>query len=207
MKRNTLVLGLISGLAIACSMSVNDANPTATSVTTASMSGSGLTLNGSGLQNVTGLVAAQGATNATLGPFTTHTASLLTATLPAIFHLPAVLTIARANASEVLQLSALTSLTVDGTLNAAGDGNVTGKVAIGRQIVNNSSPCGPGFGANLCTATCPTGMVIIGGGCNVQPVSAGLAVNYPNSDTQWFCQSGSATASTVTVYAICARMN
>jgi len=62
----------------------------------------------------------------------------------------------------------------------------------------------------IATATCSTGKVLLGGGCEVTGVTvtnSHMAINGPSSDSQWRCYGVSnSNLVTVTAFAICARL-
>lgn len=62
--------------------------------------------------------------------------------------------------------------------------------------------CYPNFGINLCTVECGTGMVVVGGGCEIVPWTVGISASFPSGPSQWACRNA-ATARWMTVYAIC----
>lgn len=98
----------------------------------------------------------------------------------------------------------LISTTINTQSIVSGDITSTGSVIMGRQIVQ-SLPPGNIAGA---TAYCPSGKVIIGGGCyhSDTTFAARLSISYPNTDSSWTCAYHEANNGVVTAYAICARM-
>ncbi|MBX3157284.1 MAG: hypothetical protein KF773_15015 [Deltaproteobacteria bacterium] len=59
------------------------------------------------------------------------------------------------------------------------------------------------------TATCPANTVVIGGGCTTSVPDnrdVNIARSFPSSDTTWSCGSSAFLDSTVTAFAICARL-
>ena len=79
--------------------------------------------------------------------------------------------------------------------NDGGDVSVAGSVIMGYEIVTGG-PC----------ATCPSGKVVIGGGCRIVG-DAEVRQSYPASSTQWCCEAGDVSGFiSMTAYAICARM-
>ena len=85
----------------------------------------------------------------------------------------------------------------------SGNLSVAGTLNIGYQMITLSSlPIGvPGGGTAL--AICPLGKKLLGGGCS----SANSLLNsYPASETSWRCNGTGGPGSTVTAYAICARI-
>lgn len=73
----------------------------------------------------------------------------------------------------------------------------SGTVDIGYQIVTNS--CG---GPSNCSATCPTGKIVLGGGCSADGSTVPQS-NRPLGNTGWYC---AAVNSNWNVWAICARV-
>jgi hypothetical protein len=68
-----------------------------------------------------------------------------------------------------------------------------GTLYYGYQIVTAAA-------TSSCTATCPSGYKVTGGGCKGS--DSDLRHNYPPNDYSWYCVS----PYTVTCYAICARV-
>lgn len=206
MNRNILALGLISLIAAACTLKVSDQNPKSVSLlgdtgkVTASIENGSITLVGTNLDNVTALALTQdGAVNAQLRPFTTHTRTLLTAGLPPALKLPGMLLISTAANTTEVPLNTLDSLVVYGKMIVSGDTTVSGTTDVGLTTVHKTCTGTSGF----CQYDCPAGTKIVSGGCATGSQSIGLSANYPLSDTQWTCRPTNTTD--VTTYLICAR--
>ena len=73
----------------------------------------------------------------------------------------------------------------------------SGTIDIGYQIVQQSCS-----GPASCTATCPTGKIVLGGGCSADG-STVPQNNRPLGNNAWYCAS---VASNWNAYAICARI-
>ena len=86
-------------------------------------------------------------------------------------------------------------------LDVVGDIRASGTAYLGITIT--SSSCSS---ASTCSVTCPAGSRVLGGGCYSSGTSYSYALvrSYPNTDTSWYCQTAAAT--TLTAYAICARI-
>jgi hypothetical protein len=79
--------------------------------------------------------------------------------------------------------------------------------------LTNSTPSCSMMSTGTCyyasaSSTCPTGKVLVGGGCSCSSAyNCGLIRNYPYSATNWFCSAVASTSSyTVTPYVNCARV-
>ena len=92
-------------------------------------------------------------------------------------------------------------LDVVGDIRVSGDIKVSGTAYLGITITSYSCS-----NASTCSVTCPTGLRVLGGGCYSSATSYSYALvrSYPNTDTSWYCQTAAAT--TLTAYAICARI-
>ncbi|WP_413612557.1 beta strand repeat-containing protein [Bdellovibrio sp. HCB-110] len=55
-----------------------------------------------------------------------------------------------------------------------------------------------------CSVSCTAGKLVTGGGCSVSSGTNKIVGSYPNSDSTWYCASGS--SDTITVFAICANI-
>lgn len=231
MTRKLILLSVFSAGIAACTLSVSDNNPkpigvALASVTTATLNGSTLTMNGTGLGSVTVLsLAPADAPLEILGPIISQTANVLTATVSALVHLPATLLISTASAAEPAQvtLDSLTSLTVDGALTASQGATITGNASIsgdttvsGNLIVTAPSTVNLGRAmvtqpctSSPCTANCASGSVVTGGGCTVVPSTVGISQSSPATfdpnGTTWVCAATGAVTS-ITAYAFCARV-
>jgi len=85
-------------------------------------------------------------------------------------------------------------------LSVVGDINVTGNLILGYEIIQTIC-----YDGSSCSAVCPTGKKVIGGGCgNSEYIT--ITQNYPNAENEWDCGISS-TASVVEAYAICARID
>jgi hypothetical protein len=200
MNKRILMLGFVSALAVACTLSVSDMNPKPVSLlgsaglAGATIAGGILSIGGSGLNNVQSLSIRQGSQDVGL-TIESKSSSVLRASLPASLILPAML-IATAASAQEFPLNALSALTIEG------DATVEGSLKIGHTIT--TKPCGGGN--SLCTADCPAGTRIVTGGCVVTPDGAGIAQNYPSGVNQWACKAGTAGATSTTTHIICARI-
>ena len=110
-------------------------------------------------------------------------------------------------------------LRVDQNVIVTGDVDVTGSIDMGFERVQGS-PVSVNINVGNCTildtgvcfygeATlyCPAGKVIIGGGCDtILPAGTVIVDNYPNTDRSWRCNAYSSSISSLTPYALCARM-
>jgi len=60
------------------------------------------------------------------------------------------------------------------------------------------------------SVSCPSGKIVLGGGCRDEGASRHIKENYPNGQTGWNCVSRDAvfaSGGTITVYAICVNAN
>lgn len=195
MKKNILALGLISIIAVACTLSVSDKNPKGVSLfgtsglASASIADGKLTLSGSNLNHVQSLTLVEnGGAQVALGPILNQTPNLLTVALPTALKLPGMLIAATVSGAVEVELKALDTLTVEGTMD------------VGFEKVQNSCAASTGF----CSVTCPVGKRVVTGGCFASTANVGLSANYPSGDNQWTCRP--AASSAVDAYAICGRV-
>jgi hypothetical protein len=105
-----------------------------------------------------------------------------------------------------------------GDLSLLGGLDVAGTAYVGYARVSASYPVDvagncPTYGGNACytgsgCVTCPAGTVVIGGGCHASSARyASIGVSYPQSNTQWCCESAyDIVGATDFAYAICARL-
>jgi hypothetical protein len=98
-------------------------------------------------------------------------------------------------------------LDVNGTVNMGYERIKGGAVALTNTAscsIVNSGTCY----YNTTTVSCPTGKVVMGGGCNCSSnYNCYIADSYMSSDTGYYCRAvGSSSAFTVTTYITCARM-
>jgi hypothetical protein len=96
---------------------------------------------------------------------------------------------------------------VKGTVNMGYERIKGGAVALTNTAscsIVNSGTCY----YNTTTVSCPTGKVVMGGGCNCSSnYNCYIADSYMSSDTGYYCRAvGSSSAFTVTTYITCARM-
>ena len=101
------------------------------------------------------------------------------------------------------------------------DMDVNGTSYIGFQRVvgtpvslTNSTPSCAMMSTGTCyyasaAAACPTGKVVVGGGCSCSSAyNCGLIRNYPSNTTNWYCSAVASTSSyAVTPYVNCARVD
>lgn len=97
-----------------------------------------------------------------------------------------------ADGTEIASIKRNGGLTVNET--TGGQGNVPHICATVTGSVCN--------GATGCDASCPSGAIIMGGGCSTSTV-VNLAQSYPLTSTSWRCSTTSAT--NLTPYAICCK--
>lgn len=194
MKRNILALSLISALAIACTLSVSDKNPKGVSLFgdsglgKASIANGSLTLNGSNLHHVRSLAISNNSVQTPLTPITTQTPTLLVVGLPSALKLPGMLVASTVGNAAEVELNALDTLTVEGTMDV-------GFVKVVQNCASSTA---------FCSVTCPVGKKLMTGGCFATTATAGLSANYPSGDNSWTCRPSAMSA--VEAYAICGRI-
>ena len=54
----------------------------------------------------------------------------------------------------------------------------------------------------LCHVECDGGMVVVGGGCVINPWTVGISASFPSGPSQWACRP-TVTAAWIYAYAIC----